>query len=105
MRTVEEYLALPYRILLTPDADEEGASGWVAEVVELDGCISQGETPQAAVARIRDAMEGWVAVALEEGKAIPEPRGEDDYSGRFLLRLPSSLHAELARQADRKSVV
>lgn len=100
MKTVEEYLQLPYTIELTPDRDEDGAEGFVASVKELPGCVSQGETAEEAVANVRDAMEGWLSVALEDGVAVPEPRGEDAYSGRFLLRIPRGLHAELAHQAD-----
>jgi antitoxin HicB len=106
--TTDDYLTLPYRVTLTPDSDEEGRVGWVAEIPDLPGCISQGDTPDDAVDRVRDAMAGWVSVALEDGREIPLPRDEDaddrSYSGRFLLRLPASLHAELARQAEREHV-
>ena len=44
MSSVDEYLDLPYKILLTADDDEDGHHGWVAEVLELPGAISQGET-------------------------------------------------------------
>ena len=106
MRTLEEYLALPYRIALVSDQDEEGNTGWVAEVEELPGCLSQGATPDEAVNRVRAAMVEWLTVVLEEGKEIPEPRelAASFYSGRFLLRIPRSLHAELARAADQEGV-
>lgn len=104
MRTLEEYLQLPYRISLTWDEDEEGQGGWVAEVLELPGCISQGATPDEAVEHVRDAMADWITVALEDGRPVPEPRSEEDYSGRLLLRLPRSLHATLAREAELEGV-
>ena len=97
-RTLEEYMQLPYRVILTQDRDEEGNEGWVAEVAELPGCLSQGATPEEAAAKIRDAMLGWISVGLEDGHPIPEP-GDDGFSGRFVLRLPSSLHRDLARAA------
>lgn len=104
MKSVEEYLKLPYRIALTPDVDEDGASGWVAEVDELPGCISQGRTAEEAVDNVRDAMAGWISVALDDGQPIPEPRAAQRYSGRFLLRVPATLHAELAQCAEREGV-
>jgi antitoxin HicB len=104
MTTAEDYVTLPYRVTLTPDTDEDGRSGWVAEVVELPGCVSQGATPDEAVERVRDAMEGWIAVALEDGRDIPTPREESEYSGRFVVRLPTSLHAQVARQAEAEGV-
>lgn len=100
----EEYVDRPYHISLVYDQDEEGASGWVAEVEELPGCISQGATPNEAIENVRDAMLGWVSVALEDGKPIPDPYEEPEFSGRFLVRLPRSLHAELVRQARQEGV-
>jgi len=100
MKTLEEYLQLPYTVELTPDRDDEGHEGFVAQVRELPGCVSQGATAEEAFANVRDAMAGWLSVALEDGVEIPMPRGEATYSGRFLLRIPKGLHAELARQAD-----
>lgn len=104
-RTVEEYMDLPYTILLVHDRDAEtGLEGFVAAVEELPGCWSQGESIEEAAGRVREAMADWLIVALESDVPIPEPIEPDAYSGRFLLRLPKSLHAELARQAERESV-
>ncbi len=91
---------LPYHIVLTPDTDpDSGKTGWVAEVEELPGCLSQGITADEAVDRVRDAMEGWLSVAREEGFPIPSPRQDDMPSGRLLIRMPKGLHAALAREA------
>lgn len=104
MSTVEDYLSLPYHVTLTPDGDEDGRSGWVADILELPGCISQGDTPDEAVENIMDAMAGWIRVALEDGREIPTPQAESHYSGRFVLRLPASLHAQLARNAEAEGI-
>jgi antitoxin HicB len=103
-RSVEQFLELPYTFLVVHDVDEGGNEGWVAEVEELPGCISQGSTPEEAIARVRDAMKDWIGVALEDGVQIPVPQGEGEYSGRFLVRVPASLHADLARSAGREGV-
>ncbi len=104
MKGIEEYMRLPYRIVLTHDEDEDGYGGFVAEVSELPGCYGQGETPNGAVEGIQDAMVGWLSVALEDGTPIPEPRAASAYSGRILVRLPQSLHAELTREAEEEGV-
>jgi len=104
MRTLEEYLALPYTIEIVHDHDDDGHAGFVAEVKELPGVISQGETVEEAAANVHDAMAGWISVALEDGIEIPEPVDVDAYSGRFLLRIPRSLHADLARGAEEEGV-
>jgi antitoxin HicB len=103
MKTIEEYADMSYHFVLTHDQDEGGRDGWVVEVEELPGCISQGRTPDEALKKIRDAMAGWMSVALEDGQEIPQPRAED-YSGRFVIRMAESLHADLARAAAREGV-
>ena len=99
-KTIEYYMSLPYTIELRGDPTE----GWFVRVKELLGCMSQGETAEEALAMIREAMEGWLEVALERGFDIPEPRPEEDYSGKFVVRVPRSLHRELVATADREGV-
>ncbi len=99
-RSVEGYLSLAYTIQLTPEDD----GSWFVQVVELPGCMSAGDTPDEAVAMIRDAMAGWIEAALEHGDHIPEPRPLEGYSGKFVLRVPTSLHHDLAEAAEREGV-
>lgn len=63
------YLGLKYTYCFIQD--ESGS--WFVYVKELDGCMSQGDTLEEAYAMIRDAMESWIAVELEDGAYIPEP--------------------------------
>jgi antitoxin HicB len=101
--TVEKYLELPYTIEVTKD---EGAeySGWFARVVELPGCMTQADTFEEISAMIEDAMRAWIESALEDGESIPLPRSIEDYSGRFVVRIPKSLHRELVEMAEREGV-
>lgn len=98
-QTVEEYMALPYRIELIPS--EEG--GYVVSMPELPGCLSQGETVEDALEMIRDAQFSWLTVALKHEDTIPLPRGED-YSGRFLVRVPKEVHRDLAHLAEGQDI-
>jgi antitoxin HicB len=99
-RTVEYYLALPYTIEMVPDPD----GGWVVSVKELPGCLSQGDTPEEAIEMIEDAKRAWIEVALEDGYPVPEPRELESYSGKFVVRVPRSLHRDLSEQAEREGV-
>jgi len=99
-KSVEYYMNLPYTIQLQRDPDE----GWFVAVKELPGCMSQGDTAEEAVAMIREAMELWLEVALEDGQSIPEPRPEESYSGKFVVRVPRSLHRELVERAEQEGV-
>src|SRR5437868_5923405 len=47
-----------YRITLRPLSAAEGG-GWLAEVPDLPGCMSDGDTPQEAVENVMDAMACW----------------------------------------------
>jgi antitoxin HicB len=99
-KTVEYYLSLPYTIELVPEPQE----GWFVSVRELPGCMSQGDTPEEAIEMIQDAMRGWIEVSLEDGDPIPEPRSIEGYSGKFVVRVPRSLHRELVERAERDGV-
>ena len=49
---------------------------WVVECPSLPGCISQGETREAAIANIKEAIEVYIAALEEDGLAVPEERFE-----------------------------
>ncbi|MDR0898063.1 MAG: type II toxin-antitoxin system HicB family antitoxin [Oscillospiraceae bacterium] len=101
MKTLDDYLRLSYRMELIHDPSE---GGYVASYPELKGCITCAETPEAAVSRAMDAKREWLAAALEEGYPIPEPTNIADYSGQFKLRIPRSLHKQLAEHARREGI-
>ena len=101
MKTIEEYMRLPYRIELIPDTDE---GGFVVAYPDLPGCLSVGETIEAAYKNAEDAKHEWLMAAIENGIAIPEPDSIEDYSGQFKLRLPRSLHRQLVLQSKREGV-
>lgn len=99
-RPLEFYLDKAYPIVVYPA--EEG--GYVAEIEELPGCITQGETIDEVMRGIEDARRAWLQVEYEEGAEIPLPRTEETYSGKLLVRLPKYLHRRLAQQAEREGV-
>jgi predicted RNase H-like HicB family nuclease len=47
---------------------------WIADVPDLRPCSAHGDTPEDAIAHVRDAISGWLAVAKDRGFPIPEPR-------------------------------
>lgn len=69
MKTVEYYMKLPHILKLIP----EKGGGFVALFPELPGCITCGETADAACANAVDAKRAWIEAALEEGIPIYEP--------------------------------
>ena len=101
MKTLEQYMALPYPLEIIPDSDE---GGFVGSYPDLPGCLTCGETIESAVENARDAKKAWLEAALEEGVSIPEPDSLEDYSGQFKLRLPRSLHRALAEHSQREGI-
>ena len=76
---------------------------------DLPGCISCGETIEAAITNAEDAKRTWLEAAIEDGLYIQEPNkiGEiptEEYSGQFKLRIPRSLHRLLSEHAKREGI-
>lgn len=94
------YLSLPYTVEIIREDD----STWFARVVELPGCMTEGDSPEEATAMIYDALASWVESALDDGVPIPEPRAAEEYSGKFVVRVPKSLHRDLVEAAAREKV-
>lgn len=99
-RSLAEYLALHYPVTLHLEPD----GGFVAEVEDLPGCLTQGESLAEVYERIEEARRLWIETAFAHGDEIPLPPADENYSGRLLLRLPRALHRRLAREAHRQDV-
>lgn len=44
----------------------------MAEVPSLPGCLTQGETREQAIENIKEAIELYIEVLVEEGESVPE---------------------------------
>jgi predicted RNase H-like HicB family nuclease len=99
-RDLKFYLNLSYPITIHPDP----AGGYVAEIEELPGCMTQAETIDEAFKAIEDARQVWIQGTYEMGQDIPLPRDMEEYSGKFMVRIPRSLHRSLIRAAKREGV-
>jgi len=63
---------LDYPVMIEPLAPEDGG-GFLATVPDLPGCMSDGETPEDALANVKDAITSWIGEARELGRKIPKP--------------------------------
>jgi len=102
-KNLEYYMSLPYNLIVQRRVDEDGEC-YVSRVLELDGCHSHGATEEAALENLREAMEGYLDVKLEYNDPIPEPVYTDKFNGKFLLRLPKTLHKKLSYEAELEEV-
>lgn len=98
-KSLEHYLSLKYPMEIVED---EGA--WVASIPDLPGCNSSGESADDAIRNVQEAKELWMESQLDGGGEIPEPTNEDDFSGKFVLRIPRTLHRSMAYQAQKQGV-
>jgi antitoxin HicB len=97
-----------YRFEIRPLSRAEGG-GFLISFPDLAGCISDGETISEAVRHGKEAFQSWVSARIQDAIPVPEPsrlegRPLDEYSGRFVQRIPRSLHAELAARAEAEGV-
>ncbi|MGQ0484024.1 MAG: type II toxin-antitoxin system HicB family antitoxin [Hyphomicrobiales bacterium] len=63
---------IDYAIIVEPLAAEDGG-GFIATVPDLPGCISDGETPQEALANVEEAIRAWIEAAKDLGHDVPPP--------------------------------
>ena len=75
MKTVEEYMSMPYKLEIVPDTEE---GGYTAYWPELPGCVTCGKTVSEAARNAEDAKRAWIEAALEEGMMVPEPGKPED---------------------------
>jgi antitoxin HicB len=87
----------------TVDLQLEADGTYVAEVVEMPGCLAAGVDANEAVSMLRDSFEIWVEETVAAGRPVPSPTRLGP-NGRILLRLPKSLHVRAAEAAARDGV-
>lgn len=94
-------LGISYPFEIRPLSKDEGG-GYSISFPDLPGCWSDGATPEEALENGRDALASWLAVAQEFRDELPKPFSA--VSGRFVQRVPRSLHAQLIARAKAEGV-
>lgn len=95
---VPEYPFIIRRLL------EEEGGGYLIEFPDLPGCISDGETVEEAMENGNDAVEAWIETATEMNKKIPKPGEFENQSGKWVQRVPKSIHLRLVQRAAEEGV-
>lgn len=98
LKDLDYYLALEYPYTVVPD---DGS--FFVQYPDLPGCMTQVEDAADIAAMAQEIKELWLETALEEGFDIPEPV-TTEYSGKFVVRLPKSLHESLAHRAGQEGM-
>jgi antitoxin HicB len=88
-------------------ADEDGGGyrAWVPDLGSA-GLVGDGESPAEAIEMLKAELPAFLSAMEASGARVPElTRGDQDqYSGRILVRIPPSLHRQLAREAAQESM-
>jgi predicted RNase H-like HicB family nuclease len=83
------------------DEDE----GYIAIAPDLPGSSAFGESEAEALRELDDAVAGWIAAAKAIGNPVPPPSTPSkQHSGKLLVRMPRTLHRDLAEEALREGV-
>ena len=100
-KLLNDYLALNYPFNVVADPD----GGYVVIFPDLPGCMTQAETLGEVGTLAEEIRSLWLETAYEQGLEIPLPSyPETEYSGKFNVRLPRSLHRSLAEAAEHEGV-
>jgi len=103
-KNLSYYLGLNYPKVIRKDTDDDGNEYYEAEIPDLPGCGSWGKTEEEALQRLDEAKKAYLEVSLDKNLPIPEPVSEDEFSGKFLLRIPAKLHMQLTRAARKEDL-
>ena len=63
---------LAYAVIVEPLPEAEGG-GFLVSVPDLPGCMTDAETPEAALAAVRGAIDEWIVEARRLGRTVPQP--------------------------------
>ena len=95
---------------LVSHLSEEDGGGYLVTFPDLPGVMADGDSVEDAMRNARDAFESAIAALADMGRDIPAPtfKPDDvaapDLSGKFVTRVPKSVHAQLARRARAEGV-
>ena len=98
---IDRIAARNYTIELQRDEDGD----YVASVRELRGCVAHGADANGALIELESMKRLWIEACLQEGGTVPDVREDEDLpSGKWLQRVPRSLHKRLIECAEREGV-
>lgn len=97
MHKLEDY---PFEI--RPMIPDEG-TGYLITFTDFNECFSDGATIAEAIENGMDALKGTILALEDTGFPVPVP-GSGGFSGKFVARVPKTLHAKLSTRARREGV-
>ena len=94
---------IDYPFEIRPLSAEEGG-GFLISYPDFSDCISDGATIDEALMNGKDALKATIAALKAKELAVPTPNGGGVASGKFVARVPRTVHAQLATRAKAEGV-
>jgi antitoxin HicB len=92
-----------YPFEVRPLAEDDGG-GFLVSFPDFADCISDGETIEEALENGRDALKATIAALKAKKLPVPAPNSGGVASGKFVARVPKTVHAQLATRARAEGV-
>jgi len=92
-----------YPFEVRPLTDAEGG-GYLISFPDFAECISDGESVEEAIENGRDALKATIAALKARKLPVPSPNSGGVASGKFVARVPKTVHAQLATRAKAEGV-
>jgi antitoxin HicB len=92
-----------YPFEIRPLSEEDGG-GFLVSFPDFAECISDGETVEEALANGHDALKATIAALKAKKLPVPGPNSGGIASGKFVARVPKTVHAQLATRAKAEGV-
>jgi antitoxin HicB len=106
-KDLEYYVNLDYPVEIRKIPKRDGG-GYLASIPQLGekAFHADGRDVREALRNLRKVKRDLFAEYLKQGTRIPEPEPEPEsiFSGKFIVRIPSSLHRQLVERAQRENV-
>ena len=94
---------IEYPFEIRPLSADEGG-GFLISYPDFSDCISDGDSVEQAIVNGRDALRSTIAALKAKEVPIPAPNGGSVASGKFVARVPKTVHAQLATRAKAEGV-
>ena len=94
---------IDYPFEIRPLSLEEGG-GYLISYPDFSDCLSDGETVEEALTNGKDALKATINALKAKDLPVPPPNGGGIASGKFVARVPKTVHARLATRAKAEGV-
>ncbi len=92
-----------YPFEIRPLTSDEGG-GFLISYPDFSDCISDGETVDEALKNGQDALMATIAALKAKALPVPAPNSGGVASGKFVARVPKTIHAQLTTRAKTEGV-